>query len=197
MLIVSQGFSFIVATAIQILWGTDARSMAVLPNVRTITWGNVLLNSNQLGTIALAILIMIGLTFFINKTKLGMSIWAISLDRSTAELMGVNVNGLVSLTFAIGSALGAVSAIMFGLCYSSIYPTMGEVIGMKGFIAVVLGGPGSIPGAMLGGFLMGIIETLGGTILGAQWRDAVAFVALILILLLKPSGLLLKEVVKE
>lgn len=196
-LIVSYGFSFIVATAIQIIWGTQARSMAVFRNVKYIYIGPIMISGLQIGVALVSIIIMIFLIYLVRKTKIGMAMRAIALDRSTASIMGVNVDRTISLTFAIGSGIGAISAILFGVSYSTIYPTMGTVIGNKGFAAVVLGGAGSIPGAVFGGLLMGIIESLAGAILGTKVREAVSFVILILVLLIRPSGLFLKEVSKE
>ena len=198
MIIVSLGFSFIISTAIQLIWGTQSQSMpAMVKNNVTYTIGSVTFNTTQLLVTIIAFIIMFLLVLLVNKTKLGTSIRAVSQDRDTAELMGVNVNKTVSMTFVIGSALGAISAIMMASYYSVIYPTMGDIIGTKGFAAVVLGGAGSIPGAMIGGLAIGVIECLAGTIFSAQVREAAAFIVLIVVLLVNPSGLLGKEVVKE
>ena len=195
--IVSLGFSFIIATGVQILWGTEPQQMPPLGNVTTFTFGNITFNSTQIWVFTLAILIMLLLQIYMNKTKIGMAIRAVSLDKDTAGLMGVNVNNIISFTFAMGSAIAAVSAIMMAVYYGALYPSMGRVVGMKGFTAVILGGIGSIPGAMVGGVLMGVIESLAGAILNAQVRDAVSFIVLIIMLLVKPSGLFGKEIVKE
>lgn len=195
--IVSLGFAFIISMGIQIIWGTEPQQMPALGNVSTFSFWGATFNTTQIWVLALAILIMVSLQILIKKTKIGMAMRAVALDRDTAGLMGVNVNNVISFTFAVGSGLGAVSAIMMASYYGALYSSMGGVVGMKGFTAVVLGGAGSIPGAMVGGVLMGIIESLAGAILNAQVRDAVSFIVLIIVLLVRPSGLFGKELVKE
>lgn len=195
--IVSMGFSFVLSTAVQILWGTEPQQMGTQGNISTWIMGNITFNSVQLWVLFLAVALMISLELILHKTKIGMAMRAVALDKETSGLMGVNVNHIISFTFAIGSGLGTVSAIMMSAYYGALYPGMGTVIGMKGFAAVVLGGVGSIPGAMLGGILMGVIESLAGTLFNAQVRDAVAFIVLIVVLLFRPAGLLGREVVKE
>lgn len=196
-IIASLGFSFIIVTLTQIIWGSQSHSFIIFKDIMYIEIGNAILSSAQILVFIISILIMIGLSFFINKSKTGLAIRVISLDKDTSGLMGVNVNRVVSITFALGSALGTISAIMMSAIYGAIYPSMGSLIGTKGFAAVVLGGAGSIPGAMLGGILIGVIESIAGTIFNAQIKDAVAFIVLILVLIIKPSGLLVKERIKE
>ena len=196
-IIVSIGFSFIIVTLTQIIWGSRSHSMSFFGNVKYFEIGSIIFSSAQVIVLIISIIIMVALMLFINKTKTGLAIRAISQDKDTAGLMGVNVNKVISITFALGSALGTMSAIMMAAIYGAIYPSMGSVIGSKGFAAVVLGGAGSIPGAMLGGILIGVIESFAGTIFNAQIKDAVAFIVLIIMLIVKPSGLLLKEKVKE
>ncbi|MCR4607833.1 MAG: branched-chain amino acid ABC transporter permease [Oscillospiraceae bacterium] len=195
--IVSMGFSFVLSTSVQLIWGTRSLSMPIFTNVKTFNIGSIIINSKQIWILVIATVIMVLLTLLINKTKLGMAMRAVALDQSTSALMGVNVNRTISATFAIGSALGAMSGIMMAAYYGVIYSTLGGLIGTKGFAAVVLGGAGSIPGAMLGGMLIGIIESIAGTVFNAQVKDAVAFVVLILVLLFKPSGILGKDVMKD
>ena len=196
-IIVSIGFSFIIVTLTQIIWGSRSHSMGFFENIKYIEFGNIIFSSAQVIVLIISILIMVALMLFINETKTGLAIRAISQDKDTAGLMGVNVDKIISITFALGSALGTMSAIMMAAIYGAIYPSMGSVIGSKGFAAVVLGGAGSIPGAMLGGILIGVIESFAGTIFNAQIKDAVAFIVLIIMLIVKPSGLLIKEKVKE
>lgn len=195
--IVSMGFSFILSTGIQIVWGTAPHQMPAIGETQYWEIGNVIINSMQLWIFSLAVLIMVLLTLFLNKTKAGLAMRSIALDRDTAALMGINVDRTISGVFALGSGLGAVSAIMMALYYGALYSTMGSTIGTKGFAAVVLGGAGSIPGAMIGGLLLGLIESIAGTLLTAQLKDAVSALVLILVLVIKPSGLLGKDVVKE
>ena len=196
-IIVSIGFSFIIVTITQIIWGTRSHTMSIFGSTKYIEIGNVIFSSAQLLIFLISVVIMIALTMFINRTKMGLAIRAISLDKDTSGLMGVNVNRLISITFALGSTLGTISAILMAAIYGAIYPTMGAVVGTKGFAAVVLGGAGSIPGAMIGGILIGVIESLAGTIFNAQIKDAVAFIVLIVVLIIKPAGLLIKGITKE
>jgi len=136
-----------------------------------------------------AIILMIILQYIIKRTKTGKAMRAVSLDREAAMLMGISVDRIVSVTFAIGSALAAAAGVMIGLYYNAINPLMGIIPGLKAFVAAVLGGIGLIPGAMVGGFLMGVLETLVSGYGSSMYRDAVAFGVLILILLIKPTGL--------
>jgi branched-chain amino acid transport system permease protein len=196
MITVSVGFALIVEMGIEIIFGTEAQEFSV---GNTVAYGfrNISFNSVDIWVLALATVLMICLQLFMRYTKPGRSIRAISLDKDTAALMGVNVDSTISLTFFVGAVLGAVSAIMLSLYYSQLSPTMGSSIGTKAFAAVVLGGVGSIPGAMLGGILLGVIESLSGTVLNAQAVQGVSFVVLILILIFRPSGLLGREAIKD
>lgn len=135
-------------------------------------------------------LLMIGLTFFVQKTKTGKAMRSTAQDKDTASLMGININKIITITFAIGSALGAAAGVMVGIYFRTVTPTMGLMPGLKGFVAAVLGGIGNIPGAMLGGILLGIAEVMGAAYISSQYRDAVAFALLIIVLLFKPAGLL-------
>ncbi len=135
-------------------------------------------------------LLMIGLSLFIQKTKIGKAMRATAQDKDTASLMGININKIITITFAIGSALGAAAGVMVGIYFRTVTPSMGLMPGLKGFVAAVLGGIGNIPGAMMGGILLGITEVMGAAYISSQYRDAVAFALLIMVLLLKPTGLL-------
>ncbi len=196
MITVSVGFSFIVQTGLQIIFGTEALKFT-LANAKVYSIGNVQISSIALIVIVISCVLMIGLQLFIKRTKPGRGIRAVSLDMDTAGLMGVNVDATISLTFGIGSALGAMSAIMMCVYYSQIYPMMGTPIGGKAFAAAVLGGAGSVPGAMLGGVVLGLLESAAATFLNTQLREAVAYVVLILVLVFRPAGLIGKEVVKD
>ena len=136
---------------------------------------------------------MILLTLFINKTKMGSAMRAVAEDKGAAELMGIDVNATISLTFAIGSALAAVAGILYVSQYESLSPTLGALPGIKAFVAAVLGGIGSIPGAMLGGIILGIIESLSKAYISSDLADAIVFGVLVVVLLVKPSGLLGKK----
>lgn len=148
----------------------------------------------MLFTIGISIGTMVLLTMFIKKTKAGKAMRAVSQDREAAMLMGINVNGIISLTFAIGSALGALGGVFYSIAYTQVYPTMGVMPGLKAFVAAVFGGIGNIFGAMIGGYTIGIIETMTKGYVSSRWADALVFSILILVLLFKPSGLFGKHV---
>lgn len=139
--------------------------------------------------LSVTIVLMLLLHFIVHKTKIGKAMRAVSHDADAARLMGINVDNTISATFAIGSALAGAAGVVFGLYYTKIDPLMGVLPGLKAFIAAVLGGIGSIPGAMVGGLVLGIVETIVSGLGFSLWRDAAAFVILILILILKPSGI--------
>lgn len=141
-------------------------------------------------TLAVTVVIMVGLTLFINRTKMGHAMLAVSEDKGAAELMGINVNRTISVTFAIGSALAAVAGILYISQYETLLPTLGALPGIKAFVAAVLGGIGSIPGAMFGGIILGIIESMSKAYISTQLSDAIVFSVLVVVLLVKPSGIL-------
>ncbi|MHB1153174.1 MAG: branched-chain amino acid ABC transporter permease, partial [Eubacteriales bacterium] len=141
-------------------------------------------------TIGVSVIITVGLTLLVNKTKIGKAMRAVSEDNEAAQLMGINVNNTISFTFALGSGLAAVAAVLYISSYSQIQPSMGSMLGLKAFVAAVLGGIGSIPGAVIGGLIIGIAESLTKGYISSQLADAVVFGILIVVLLFKPSGLL-------
>ena len=145
-------------------------------------------------TIAVSVVIMAALMIFINHTKAGQAMLAVSEDRGAAQLMGVNVNGTISLTFAIGSALAAIAAVLLCSSYPVLSPYTGAMPGIKAFVAAVFGGIGSIPGAMIGGILLGVIENLSKAYISSQMSDAIVFLILIIVLLVKPTGILGKKI---
>ncbi len=147
-------------------------------------------------TIAVSVALMVGLTFLVNRTKMGRAMRAVSEDTDAARLMGVNINTTISFTFAVGSALAAIAALLYCCSYSQIKPTMGSLLGLKAFIAAVLGGIGSIPGAVVGGFCLGIAETLVKSV-NSQLADAIVFGVLIITLLIKPTGIFGKNVAEK
>ena len=144
----------------------------------------------ELIILAVSFLLMVGLTFLIQKTKIGKAMRATAQDKDTASLMGININLVITVTFAVGSALGAAAGVMVGIYFRTVTPMMGLMPGLKGFVAAVLGGIGSIPGAMLGGLLLGVAEVMGAAYISSQYRDAIAFAILIIVLLFKPAGLI-------
>jgi len=149
----------------------------------------IIVNNRQLVIVSVAIILMIFLQFIVNRTKIGMAMRAVSFDRETAWMMGVNIDYVISFTFAIGSMLAAAGGVLVGIYFNRIDPLMGIMPGVKAFVAAVLGGIGIIPGAMVGGFILGIAEILVSAFIASSYRDAIAFAILIIILLVKPSGI--------
>jgi branched-chain amino acid transport system permease protein len=157
-------------------------------------FGGIIVNSQQIVILVVALLLMIILTYVVQKTMIGKAMRASSFDLDVARLMGINVNSVISATFAIGSGLAAAAGVLVGIYYNSIDPLMGLMPGLKAFVAAVLGGIGIIPGAMLGGIILGVTEALVSGFFSSTYRDAAAFAILIIILLVKPSGILGKNV---
>ena len=151
--------------------------------------GDLVINGQQLLILGITVVLMIILTYIVQKTKLGKAMRAASFDTETAQLMGVNADQVISFTFIIGSALAAVAGVLVGVYYNSIDPLMGIMPGLKAFVAAVLGGIGILPGAVVGGLVLGVIEALVSGFLSSTFRDAAAFAILILVLLFKPAGL--------
>jgi branched-chain amino acid transport system permease protein len=154
----------------------------------------VKISGQSLLILGVSLILMVLLQFIVHKTKIGKAMRAVSHDMDAAKLMGINVNNTISATFAIGSALAGAAGVIFGMYYTKIEPLMGIIPGLKAFVAAVLGGIGIIPGAMVGGLLLGVIESLVSALGFSLWRDGVAFVVLILILIFRPSGLFGKNV---
>jgi branched-chain amino acid transport system permease protein len=146
---------------------------------------------------ATSVVLMLGLYFFIQKTRIGTAIRAAAIDQGAAKLMGINVDRVILIVFLIGPALGGAAGLMVGLYYGQINFTMGWVYGLKAFTAAILGGIGNIPGAMVGGLLLGVIEALGAAYISIAWKDAIAFCVLILILIIRPTGLLGERVAEK
>ncbi len=174
----------------------DTRTFpAVLQSkILTLFNGNVIVDIKNIYIILITIGLMVGLQYIVYRTKIGRAMRAVSLDKDAAELMGVDVNKTISATFAIGSALAGAAGVLVGVYYNTINPLMGTVPGLKAFVAAVLGGIGIIPGAVFGGFFLGMTETLVSAYGGSVFKDAVAFSILIIVLLLKPNGLLGKTI---
>ena len=194
-LITAIGVSYFLQNMAQLIWTPNPKIFPQLIPFGTIQLfdGQLVIKGVTLVTIAANIIIMIALTVFISRTKLGKAMRCVSEDRGAAELMGINVNRTISVTFAIGSALAAVAGLLLCSSYPKLVPTTGSVPGIKAFTAAVFGGIGSIPGAMLGGVLLGIIEILGIAYISSELSDAIVFTVLIIVLLVRPAGLLGKS----
>ena len=195
-LITAIGVSYFLQNAAQLVWGSDIKIFSSV-----VTWepiklfnGQITITGEVIVTVLASAVIMAALTLFTGKTKLGKAMRAVSEDRDAAQLMGINVNQTISMTFAIGSALAAVAGVLLCSSVATLQPTTGSMPGIRAFTAAVFGGIGSIPGAMLGGILLGIIETFAKAYLSSQFSDAIVFLVLILVLLVRPAGLLGKQV---
>jgi len=195
-LITAIGVSYLLQSLAQLIFGSHMRSFPAVISIPAIQLGELTVKGEALATLLVSALIMVALTLFINKTRLGKAMRAVSEDQGAAELMGISVNRTISLTFAIGSALAAVAGIFYGSTYGFIGPYTGSMPGIKAFVAAVFGGIGSIPGAMVGGLALGIIENMSKAYISTELSDAIVFGVLIIVLLLKPTGLLGK-VTKE
>ena len=192
-LITAIGVSYLLQSITQLVYGTKSRSISI-GNFGTVDFFGVSISVSSLFTLGLCLVIMVGFTLFINKTRIGCAMLAVSEDRGAAQLMGINVNGIITLTFAIGSALAAFASMCYLMQIPSVTPTLGSMPGIKAFTAAVIGGIGSIPGAMIGGILLGVIEKLALSVPAlAPYTTAIEFGLLIVILLFKPTGLLGKK----
>ncbi|MGN0348555.1 MAG: branched-chain amino acid ABC transporter permease [Roseburia sp.] len=194
-LITAIGVSYFLQNATLLLFGADTKaftSVISLPPLK-LAGGQLSVSGTTIVTVAACVLIMIALMLFIKKTKAGQAMLAVSEDKDAAQLMGVNVNATISLTFAIGSGLAAIAGVLFCSAYPTLTPYTGSMPGIKAFTAAVFGGIGSIPGAFIGGILLGIIEILGRAYISSQLSDAIVFAVLIIVLLVKPTGILGKK----
>ena len=178
------------------IWGPNPKSFPDIISVPSISLfdGRMKITGTSIVTIAANIIIMVALTLFTGKTKMGKAMRCVSEDKGAAQLMGINVNATISLTFAIGSALAAIAGVLLCSTYPTLQPTTGSMPGIKAFTAAVFGGIGSIPGALIGGVLLGVFEILGKAYISTELGDALVFAVLIVILLVKPTGLLGKQV---
>ena len=194
-LITAIGVSYFLQNAAQLAFGSSPivfPSAVKFEGIRLFD-GQLVISGVTIVTVLACIVIMIALTLFINKTKMGRAMRAVSEDKGAAQLMGVNVNSTISMTFAIGSALAAIAGVLLCSAYPTLQPTTGSMPGIKAFTAAVFGGIGSIPGAMIGGLLLGVIQILGSAYISTQLSDAVVFAVLIIVLLVKPTGLMGKK----
>lgn len=196
-LITAIGVSYLLQNAALLIFGAGTKSFtSVVANVPPLKFadGKLVIQAETILTIAVSVVIMIALSLFIKKTKAGKAMRAVSEDKGAAQLMGVNVNATISLTFAIGSALAAVAGVLLCSTYPALSSTTGAMPGIKAFTAAVFGGIGSIPGAMVGGVLLGVIEIMGRAYISTELADAIVFSVLIIVLLVKPTGIFGKKI---
>ena len=195
-LITAIGVSYFLQNAAQLIWSSSPKNFTSIVTFQPLrlAGGQLVITGEVIYTIAASVIIMLGLTWFTTRTRTGKAMRAVSEDRDAAQLMGINVNQTISTTFAIGSALAAIAGVLLCSTVPTLQPTTGSMPGIRAFTAAVFGGIGSIPGAMLGGILLGVIETFSKAYLSPQFSDAIVFGVLIVILLVKPAGLLGKQV---
>ena len=193
LLITAIGVSFLLENGAQLVFGADQKSMDPMIT-GSFMMGQVNVSYVAIVTIVVSVAIMILLSFVVNKTKAGKAMRAVSEDMGAAQLMGISLNKTISMTFAIGSALAGIGSVLYLCAYPQASPTMGSMLGIKAFVAAVLGGIGSIPGAMIGGFVIGVLEALVAAAGFSMWKDAAVFLILIIVLVFKPTGILGKKI---
>ena len=194
LLITAIGVSFFLEYTSMYFVSPTPRTFPNVIDSLSLNIGSFVINGQQLLIFIITVILMVLLTYIVQKTKMGKAMRAVSVDSDAAELMGINVNNTISFTFALGSSLAGAAGVLIGLYYNSIEPLMGMTPGIKAFVAAVLGGIGIIPGAALGGFVIGILETLSTAIGLSSYRDAIVYGVLIVILLVRPAGILGKNV---
>lgn len=192
-LITAIGMSLLLEYVMMYFVGAQVRSYPKILNDKLLSLGKIIVGTQQIYIILTAVVLMVILQYVVKKTRIGKAMRAVSADKDAAQLMGIKVDTTISFTFAIGSALAGAGGVLVGAYYNSIDPLMGMMPGLKAFVAAVFGGIGSIPGAMIGGLSIGILETLVSGYGNSMYRDAAVFAFLIVILILKPSGLLGKN----
>nr|WP_302649429.1 branched-chain amino acid ABC transporter permease [uncultured Agathobaculum sp.] len=195
-LITAIGVSYFLQNAALLIWGSSTKSFTSVVGGSPISLfdGQLTIAPVTIVTVVICVVIMVALTLFTNKSKAGTAMRAVSEDKGAAQLMGINVNTTISLTFAIGSGLAAIAGVLLCSAYPTLMPTTGSMPGIKAFTAAVFGGIGSIPGAFVGGILLGIIEIFAGAYISTQLSNAIVFAVLIIVLLVKPDGLLGKHI---
>ena len=194
LLITAIGISYLLQNLFQLIFGANPQPYHAFITLPALNLGGISIQANYYITFSVSVVLMILLTLFVNKTTMGKAMRAVSEDEGAAKLMGINVDTTISLTFAIGCALAAIAGILYANCYPMINPTLGSLPGIKAFIAAVLGGICSIPGAVIGAFILGMVEAMTKAYISSQLTDTIVFAILILMLVFKPAGILGKNV---
>lgn len=197
LLITAIGISLLLQNLAQLFFSSSGRAFPPIIKADPVAIGDLNVSMVTVVTILTSVVLMVLLQLLVNKTKIGKAMRAVSEDAGAAKLMGINTTLTISFTFAIGAALAAVGAVLYGASYPMITPFIGGMLGLKAFVAAVLGGIGNIPGAMLGGYILGIAESLTKGYISTQLADAVVFGILIVVLLVKPSGIMGKHVAEK
>lgn len=197
LLITAIGVSFFLEYTTELLLGSGAKVIPAYFESKVFRLGDVNLGLTAIITLTVTVASMLVLSFLVRQTKLGKAMRAVSEDMDAARLMGVNVNSTISFTFAVGSALAGIGSVLYCCSYPQATPTMGSMLGLKAFVAAVLGGIGSIPGAMIGGFVIGLLEALVTAVGLSTWKDGVVFAVLIVVLLVKPTGILGRKITEK
>lgn len=194
-LITAIGVSYLLQNLALLIFGANPKSFRSVVPIQSMSFANgqLVISGETVAAIAACFLVMVALTTFINKTRAGQAMLAVAEDKGAATLMGINVNVTVALTFAIGSALAALAGVLLCSAYPTLTPTTGAMPGIKAFVAAVLGGIGSIPGALIGGLLLGVLENLSKAYISSKLSDAIVFSVLILVLVVRPTGILGKK----
>ena len=192
LLITAIGVSLLLQNLAQLIWTANTRSFPATKIIPSVTYqlGSLSISLSAIVTIVVSVVSMVALTFLVQKTRMGKAMRAVSEDTGAAQLMGININNTITFTFAIGSALAGIGAVLYCCRYPIVIPTIGSLLGLKAFVAAVLGGIGSIPGAMIGGLAIGFAEVIVTAIGLSDWTDAVVFAVLIVVLLVRPTGFL-------
>ncbi len=190
LLITAIGISFLLENLAQLIFGAGAKPLPKIASFPSVNVGSVSISGTAVVTLLVSVVSMILLNLLIKKSKMGKAMRAVSEDTGAAQLMGININKTISFTFAVGSALAGIGSVLYSAAYPQASPTMGSMLGLKAFVAAVLGGIGSVPGAVIGGFCIGIAEAGASAIGLSAWKDAVVFLILIIVLIVKPTGLL-------
>ena len=197
-LITAIGVSYFLQNAAQLIWSAAPKVYSpVVTGSLSLFGGQLSISYVSLLTVVTCLVIMVGLTMFTSMTRMGKAMRACSEDKGAAQLMGINVDNIISMIFLIGPALGGAAGVMMGLYYGQITYDMGFSFGLKAFTAAIMGGIGNIPGAMVGGILLGVLEAMGAAYVSIAWKDAIAFLVLILILIFRPTGLLGERVAEK